>query len=81
MKMPHKVLGRLKYITKKEEAIKSLIFGDKHNNDIADDVITGLLVPDAVSDAIKMTNMSMMLMTYRLMMNQLSMPNQLKVLE
>ena len=49
MKMPHNVLGRLKYITRKEKSIKGLIFGDRYNNDIPDDVITGVLVPNAAT--------------------------------
>ena len=28
MKMPHDVLGRLKYITRKEKSVKGLIFGE-----------------------------------------------------
>ena len=47
MKMPHKVLGRLKYITKKGNSVKGLILGDRYNNDITDGVITGVLVPKA----------------------------------
>ena len=33
--MPHEVLGRIKYITLKEKSTKGLIFGDRHNTDIA----------------------------------------------
>ena len=44
MKMPHDVLGRIKYITSREKSIKGLIFGDRHNDDIADNVIPGVLV-------------------------------------
>ena len=42
LKMPHDVLGRLKYITSKEKSVKGLIFGDRNNDDIADDDITGV---------------------------------------
>ena len=45
--MPHEVFCRLKYITKKEKLVKGLIFGDRYNNEITDDVITGVLVPEA----------------------------------
>ena len=34
LKMPHEVLGRIKYITSKEKSTKGLIFGDRHNTDI-----------------------------------------------
>ena len=46
MKMPHDVLGQLKYITRKEKSVKGLIFGDRYDNIIPDDVITGVLVPE-----------------------------------
>ena len=46
MKIPHKVLGRLKYITNQEMSVKGLMFGDRYNNDLPDDVITGV-VPKA----------------------------------
>ena len=48
MKMSHKVLGRLKYITNREKSVKGLMFGDQYNNNLPDDVITGMVVPEAV---------------------------------
>ena len=50
LKMPYDVLGRIKYITFKEKSINGLIFGDRHNNDIADSVITGVLVEEEEND-------------------------------
>ena len=40
-KMPDEALGRLKYITKKEKAIKGLIFGNRNNDDVVEGVMDG----------------------------------------
>ena len=50
LKMPHDVLGRLKYINSKEKSIKGLIFSDRHNDDIADINLTGVLAKEEEND-------------------------------
>ena len=50
LKMPHNVLGWLKYITFKEKLIKGFVFGDRYNDDIADDDITGVSVEEEEND-------------------------------
>ena len=42
MKMPHEVLGRLKFINKREKSVKGLIFGDRNDEPDTDNDLTGL---------------------------------------
>ena len=47
MKMPHTVLGRLRYINKREKSIKGLVFGNRNDEDDPDNEIEGVLATDA----------------------------------
>ena len=47
MKMPHTVLGRIRYITKREKSTKGLIFGNRNNEDDLDNEIEGVSATDA----------------------------------
>ena len=42
MKMPHDVLGRLKFITKREKSVKGLIFGDRNDEPDPDNDLRGV---------------------------------------
>ena len=43
MKMPHEVLGRLKFINNREKSVKGLIFGDRNDEPDHDNDIKGVL--------------------------------------
>ena len=43
MKMPHEVLGRLRYINKREKSVKGLVFGDRNDETDPDSTITGVM--------------------------------------
>ena len=42
MKMPHEVLGRVKFINKRKKSVKGLIFGDRNDEPDPDNDITGV---------------------------------------
>ena len=50
MKMPHEVLGRIKFINKREHSVKGLIFGDRNDTEDPDNAITGLLETETHPD-------------------------------
>ena len=50
MKMPHEVLGRIKFINKREHSVKGLVFGDRNDTPDPDNDITGLIETDLHPD-------------------------------
>ena len=48
MKMPHTVLGRLRYINKRKKSTKGLVFWNRNDKDDPDNEITGVLDTDTI---------------------------------